>query len=299
MKILIIGGSGFLSGTLARESVRAGHEVWVVTRGNKALPQGVRAIQADRQNRPAFAAAIQNAGTAWDLCVDCIGYDLEDARQDIEVFKRLAQHVVFISTDFVLDPARRRLPLTEEFAQFQTAGYGAKKRACERAFFEAGTALKWTLLRPCHIYGPGSQLGCLPLHGRDPELLRKLRGGEILKLVGGGHFLQQPILARDLSEMILSCAGNAKTFGEAYLAAGPDIIESREYYRIIADVLGVELRIEEVSAAAYLAEHADAAPFLCHRIYDLSKARQHGLKMPRTPIEEGLREHIAALAGTD
>ena len=35
----------------------------------------------------------------------------------------------------------------------------------------AAMAMQWTILRPCHIYGPGSQLGCLPLHGRDPKLI--------------------------------------------------------------------------------------------------------------------------------
>ena len=77
------------------------------------------------------------------------------------------------------------------------------------ALQEADTGkMGWTILRPCHIYGPGSQLGCLPEHGRDPQLINRLRMGEVLRLVGGGHFLQQPILARDLSETIISVVGN-------------------------------------------------------------------------------------------
>ncbi|MDP6453177.1 MAG: FtsX-like permease family protein, partial [SAR202 cluster bacterium] len=50
--------------------------------------------------------------------------------------------------------------------------------------------------------GPGSLLGCLPEHGRDPELIEKLQAGDTLRLVGGGHFLQQPIYAEDLAEMV-------------------------------------------------------------------------------------------------
>src|SRR5690606_28747557 len=102
-----------------------------------------------------------------------------------------------------------------------------------------------TILRPCHIYGPGSQLGCLPEHGRDPRLIERLRAGQTLRLVGGGHFLQQPVRAPDLAAMALSAVGNSAAAGQVFNAAGPDVIESRDYYRIIADLLGVPLTIVE------------------------------------------------------
>ncbi len=155
--------------------------------------------------------------------------------------------------------------------------------------------MAWSIVRPCHIYGPGSQLGCLPLHGRDRQLIARLQAGEALRLVGGGHFLQQPILVRDLAELILSMAGNARTYGQVFCAAGPDVIESREYYRIIAEILHVELRVDEVPVAEHLATHPPDAPFLCHRIYDLGKLRAAGAQLPATPIEVGLREHVESL----
>ncbi len=39
MKILILGGSGGLSGTLARMALKQGKEVWTVTRGKRSLPE--------------------------------------------------------------------------------------------------------------------------------------------------------------------------------------------------------------------------------------------------------------------
>src|SRR5262249_7735889 len=161
------------------------------------------------------------------------------------------------------------------------SGYGGNKRLCEMEFLRASPGSPpWTILRPCHIYGPGSQLGCLPLHGRDPQLIARLRAGEPLKLVGGGHFLQQPLFARDLATLILSLDGNPRTHGQIFNAAGPDMIESREFYRMIAEVLGVKLTVEEIPVAAHLAANPDAAPFLCHRIYDLSRLRAIGATAP-------------------
>ena len=143
-------------------------------------------------------------------------------------------------------------------------------------------------MRPCHIYGPGSELGCLPAHSRDPELIDRMKAGEPLKLVGGGHFLQQPVLASDLADFILDLKGNKNTYGQVLNAAGPDVIESRTYYAIIADILGVDLDIEEISVKPYLAENPHASSFICHRFYDLSKVHDLGIPLPSTPIAQGL-----------
>ncbi len=296
LKVLVIGGSGFVSGTLARVARDAGHEVWVVTRGQRPVPEGVTALTADRKDRQAFAAAVAGAGVEWDLAVDCIGYQAEDAVQDVEVLSPRVGHLVFISTDFVFDPARRAFPQPFGNPHFLAEGYGGGKRACEEVLSAADTGdMRWTVFRPCHIYGPGSQLGCLPEHGRDPELIARMRAGEPLRLVGGGHFLQQPIFVRDLAELALSAHGCDLAHRGIYCSAGPDIIESRRYYEIIAEVLGVEARIEEVSVAQARIDHPEWASFLCHRIYDVTPLRLAGLQVPNTPIAAGLREHVRSL----
>lgn len=296
LNILLIGGSGFVSGALARLAVARGHTVWALTRGQRPLPSGVQGIVTDRRDRAAFAQTVAHLDMHWELVVDCIGFVKEDAEQDIALFRERAAHLVFISTDFVYDPARRRFPQGEESDHYLAGGYGGHKRQCELAFLHGDTGnMAWTILRPCHIYGPGSLLGCLPLHSRDSTLIDRLQRGEPLKLVGGGHFLQQPILANDLAATILSCAGNTEAHGQIYLTAGPQIVESREYYRIIAEFVGGSLTVEEVAVATYLAENPDRASFLCHRIYDLSKLHRHGLHVPSTPLAEGLRQHVASL----
>jgi nucleoside-diphosphate-sugar epimerase len=298
MRILSIGGSGFVSGTLAQRALQQGHEIQVVTRGQRPLPGGVEGITADRKDRGAFAEAIANTPGEWDLVVDCIGFDPEDAEQDVACFRDRAKHLAFISTDFVFDPAHRVFPQREETEHYATEGYGGKKRACEQILESADLGhTQWTVVRPCHIYGPGSKLGCLPHHGRDDQIIDRIRQGETLKLVGGGYFLQQPILARDLSDLILSCAGNDATYGQIFCAAGPDIIESRTYYDEIARCLNVApAPIEELDVQAHLAEKPGAAPFMCHRIYSLDRLVASGATAPSTPFTSGIKEHVESLA---
>jgi nucleoside-diphosphate-sugar epimerase len=292
--ILLLGGSGFLSGTFARCAVREGHRVWVITRGRRSIPTGVKSIIADRKDRATFTAAIQSVDMHWDLVIDCIGYSGDDARQDLECFTGRTGHLIFISTDSVISPVDRPWKIDEKYACFHSSPYAIGKRAAEEVLL-AGGNLSFTILRPCHIYGPGSQLGCIPRASRDPELIDRLRRNEPIVLVGGGHFLQHPIFAEDLWTMARSCLGNSRCFGQIYFAAGPDIVECRVYYRHIAQILGVQLTIKEISIDEHLREYPDTAHFCMHRVYSLDKARDHGLILPAMPLREGLRIHIESL----
>jgi nucleoside-diphosphate-sugar epimerase len=155
--------------------------------------------------------------------------------------------------------------------------------------------MRVTVVRPCHIYGPGSLLGCLPLHGRDAELLSRIRRGEELKLLAGGVFLQQPMFVDDLCAMAYGCAGNEKARGELFFAAGPEIVESRTFYQVTGDILGMPVRVGEASMAEYLAANPEHRAFCCHRVYDRAKAERAGLPLPATGLREGLSRHVAWL----
>jgi nucleoside-diphosphate-sugar epimerase len=174
--------------------------------------------------------------------------------------------------------------------------YGYKKRKCEEELINSDTGeMLWTVVRPCHIYGPTSLLGCLPLHGRDADLITKMKNRETLQLVGGGHHLQQPILADDLAETIISIGGKDNIHEKIFNTAGPDIIESVQYYEIIADILGAELKVEEIAVDKYLEENPGMNSFICHRIYDLTPLKEAGLSVPSTSIEAGLKMHVEGL----
>jgi nucleoside-diphosphate-sugar epimerase len=302
MNVLVIGGSGHVSGAVVRAALMKGFHVWTLTRGTRPLPHAVKQLIADRHDHAAMDAVVLKEEKVWDLVVDCICYDPADMRHDIELFRNRAKQFVFISTDFVYDPAFRCFPQPEETEYYACAGtagspdYGHKKRLCELELINGDTgAMGWTVLRPCHIYGPTSQLGCLPMHGRDPELIKKLHDGNPLKLVGGGYFLQQPLFVDDLAETILSVIGNKRAVKQIFNVAGPDIIESRQYYQIVADILGVKLTVEEIPATKYLEENPGSRPFICHRIYDLKRLMEVGLHVPGTPVKQGLRLHVEGL----
>ncbi|TVR53971.1 MAG: NAD-dependent epimerase/dehydratase family protein [Spirochaetaceae bacterium] len=296
MRILVIGGSGFLSGTITRRAVAAGHDVWTVTRGKRPVPAGAHSIVVDRHDSAAFLESIRAGGSEFDIVIDCICFTPDDAAQDIEAFRGIAGRIVFISTDFVYAPDGRRFPQPEYPAVFLTEGYGGKKRAAELVFESlASDDTPWTILRPGHIYGPGSLLGCLPMHSRDQTLLDTIRAGRPLSLVGRGVFLQQPVFVDDLADLAMGLGTDPAAKNTVFNAAGPDILESRRYYEIIGDVLERRVTVEELSISSFLEENPDKATFICHRVYTRDRIAATLTPAPATSIETGLAEHVRSI----
>ncbi len=257
------------------------------------MPAGCRVLEADRTDPAAFGAVIRSAGVLWDLVLDVICYHPAEMRAILDVLPGRARQYVLISTDFVYDPARRLFPQPTDTPYYTAAGYGGEKRACERLLMDSATReMAWTIFRPNHIYGPGSQLGCLPAHARDADLLRRIRAGEPLRLVDGGRLLQMPVFVEDVADLALSAAGNAAAAGRIFHAPGPECVESRRYYEQVAELVGRKAVLDTLSGDAYLREHPDKAPFLCHRVYDLAPLAAAGLAVPHTPLRDGLARQI-------
>ncbi|MBE6370054.1 MAG: NAD-dependent epimerase/dehydratase family protein [Lentisphaerae bacterium] len=301
-KILIIGGSGHVSGAVVRAALAANYQVTTLTRGEKPAVGAVRELYADRHDAAAVAKAAEEiAGEKFAAVIDCIGFNAADMQQDLEVFAPLAEQLLFISTDWVYEPSLRRFPQPVDSPYITcdrngAEGYGWGKLMAENYLREhAPENLPYTIFRPCHIYGMPSLLGCFPAHCRDAELIGRLLAKEPLQLVDNGRLLQQPIDCDDLAKCMISAVGNGKSYGKTFNMAGPDIVESREYYAIIARALGVELETEDIDFDKYLAENPAHRPFLCHRVYTLNDLKDANLYVPDTPLAEGLKRHTLLL----
>lgn len=107
MRILVLGGTAFLSAEIARQAVAAGHDVTCLARGTQsAPPDGATWLQADRsQGTAAYAGALAAAGTGaagvdaarWDAVID-VSRDPVQAREALEVLAGAARHWTFVSS---------------------------------------------------------------------------------------------------------------------------------------------------------------------------------------------------------
>jgi 2'-hydroxyisoflavone reductase len=203
MRLLIFGGTVFLSRAVAEEAVRRGHEVTCACRGSSgSVPHGSRHLKLDRASDAVTAATEQGP---FDAVVDV-------ARLPSWVGPAVAAlgyaHWVFVSTISVYaDPARPGTaqslptlePLTEDAASgTDAATYGALKVTCER-LVTAGAA-SHTVIRPGLIIGPGDP------SGRFAYWPARLAGPGPVLAPGSPSDPVQVIDVRDLAAWIVICA---------------------------------------------------------------------------------------------
>lgn len=101
MRILILGGTAFLSAEIARQALTAGHEVTCLARGTSAAPpRGTVWVRADRsQGKTSYApvTAGRPGHVGWDAVID-VARDPTQAREALEVLAGTARHWTVVSS---------------------------------------------------------------------------------------------------------------------------------------------------------------------------------------------------------
>ena len=290
MNILILGGSGFVSGMLAERALEKGHGVWTLTRGLRPMRPDVHALTADRHDAEALKKALQ--GLRFDAALDCICRTAEDAEIDLAVLPAVTDRAVIISTDSVYDPRFKRVPQSEYGVFLRGEGYGADKRRMELTFERYEGPMAWTIFRPGHIYGEGSLTGCYPEETRSRDIPARMRAGEPMRLVGNGKFLLQPVYAGDLAEAMLAAAELDSARNRTFCIGGPDVITNRQYYELLGEILECPVCFENIPLNGYLDSHPEYSGHLCDRVYDLRRLEEAGLPLPKTGLREGLTRQV-------
>jgi nucleoside-diphosphate-sugar epimerase len=140
--VLVLGGTAWLSGTVARLAVEQGHAVTCLARGESgAVPSGATLVRGDRTGAEGYAGLPDQE---WDLVVD-VSRQPSHVRTAVQSLAGRARHWVFVSTLSVY--ADDATPAQDESAPvhppWEGAGeappeqYGPAKVACEQALLEA------------------------------------------------------------------------------------------------------------------------------------------------------------------
>ena len=291
MRVLVIGGTEFISLHLVRALLSAGHEVAVVNRGRapQRLPAGVGSIVADRLDHEALRRAL--ARERCDALVDITYAPTRgaDVAALLDALAGRVGHALFVSTGRVYDHARP-IPFDEGTPRTLYWGeYAKNKIAGEDELLERfrRDGLPATIVRPTHVYGP--------LNTRNNESFffdRLVRGRPVL-LPGPGGWLRQFGHVEDLAEAMAAMLGQRAAFGQAYNVTGEEAITQAGFVELIAEVLKRPLSL--VSCPAKLPD-GTAAPFGqnlvydCHAVYTTTKIRAELGIRPRYGLAAGLAQ---------
>ena len=216
LKILILGGTGFIGPHMVRYAMYRGHEITLFNRGktNPTLFPGAEALTGDRDGK-----LDSLKGRKWDAVIDNSGYVPRHVRDSANLLRDSVGRYLFISTGSVygfdideIDEDSPLLPIADPKSEDVDKFYGPLKVLCEQAVRETYGA-RSTILRLHIVSGPGD-----PTDRFTYWPVRIDRGGEVIA-PGAVANPVQTVDVRDLAEFTIHSV-ERETSG-TFNAAGP------------------------------------------------------------------------------
>ncbi|NJD20514.1 MAG: NAD-dependent epimerase/dehydratase family protein [Gemmatimonadetes bacterium] len=251
MRLLVLGGTGFIGPHLVRHAVGRGHHVTIFTRGRHEadLPEGVVRRIGDRNGQ---LQALE--GKTWDAVIDDSATDPEWVRMSTGLLKGAVGRYLFTSSTGVFYPYLRRglaetdpvrLEITDP--QDGSESFGVRKAQCERVTLDA-FGDEGFVVRPTYIVGPGDTTDRFPYWP-----VRLAQGGETL---APGHRDDpvQVIDVRDLATFMVKLLEDGP--GGVYNVAGPkETLTIAGFLEVAIRALGSSSTLTWVDDYDFLAEH--------------------------------------------
>ncbi|MBX0294477.1 complex I NDUFA9 subunit family protein [Halomicroarcula sp. F27] len=233
MRILLLGGTGFVGRRLAARLVDRDHDVTALARSPDAtaLPDGVRTVAGDVTDPDSLDSAFDGQDAVVNLVALSPLFEPDGGSE-------MHEKVHLGGTENAVAAAERHgVP---RFVQLSALGadpdgtthYIRSKGQAESVVRDS--SLSWTIVRPSVVFGDG---------GEFVSFTRLLTTPYITGLPGGGTTRFQPIWVEDLAEMLADCVTDGSHAGETHELGGPDVLTLADVARAIYRADGKSLRV--------------------------------------------------------
>ncbi len=299
MKVLFIGGTGFISTAVSQLAIRKGMELYHLNRGlrQNEVPD-VKSLTANIFQPDEVTAALR--GIEFDVVVDWIAYKPEDIERDLELFRGKVKQFFFISSASAYQKPPAHYLITESTPLYNPYwDYSRNKIACEERLMRAYRQENFpvTIIRPSLTYDPVFPIalggwGCYTLADRI------LKGRPII-VHGDGSSLWVVTHAEDFGRGFLGLFGNWQAIGNAFHITTDEVLTWNQIYATIAEALGVEANVVHI-ASEFIAQVApsQSGSLLGDKawsvIFDNTKIKTYVPTYQAViPFREGIRRTVA------
>ena len=302
MKVLFIGGTGFISTAVSRMAIERGMELYLLNRGNRlAEIPGAHQLTGDIHHPESMRNALKDH--QFDVVVDWIAFTPEDVERDLQVFRGRTKQFVFISSASAYQKPVVNYVITESTPLKNPYWeYSRNKIASEELLLKAyrDEDFPVTIVRPSYTYNTYLPVaiggfGCYTLADR------MLKGKPII-VHGDGTSLWVNTHAEDFAKGFLGLLGNEKAIGQAFHITSDEVLTWNQIYQTIADVLGVEAKMIHIPTDFIIKEVPRLTGDLLgdktwSAVFDNSKIKAFVPDFQATiPFREGMRRALGWFA---
>jgi 2'-hydroxyisoflavone reductase len=287
VRILVLGGNGFVGRAVVADALEQGAEVASFSRGlsGRDLPSEVTQLVGDRD-----AGDYESLRTGeWDAVVDLSGYQSKQVDEAMDVLGDRVERYVFISSHAVYvrdlppgtdESAPRREPMRAADV-LTNETYGPCKVACEDDVL-ARYGDRATIVRPGRVTGPGDSSDTVLYWVR-----RGARGGRVALPTKPEQPLQL-IDSRDVGRLVVQLITDERS--GAFNAVGPESTIG-ELIETAADLAGRTVELAQIPADAVRLPLVEPEAEWGYRRRNPAKARAAGMTV--TPLRQTVADLLA------
>jgi nucleoside-diphosphate-sugar epimerase len=240
MKILFLGGTGFISTACTQLAVVRGFVVTLFNRARHTTLPGTRQITADIANPAAVAAALGSQN--WDAVVDFIAFTPAEIEQRLALFRgRTGQYVFISSASAYQKPLGHWLitestPLANPFWDYSRDKIAGEERLL-RALREESFPM--TVVRPSLTYGNNVIPLAVNSWLKSYTAVDRMRRGLPVIVPGDGLSLWTITHNSDFARGLLGLLGRQDVIGHAFQITSDEILTWNQIYQFTAEAAGV------------------------------------------------------------
>lgn len=236
LKVCVLGGSGFVGSRLVARLANAGHTVTVPTRiaaraAHLRLMPTVTTPVADIHD-PATLARLSASA---DVIVNLVGILNESGRNGAGFRHAHSELAAKLVAALSGKPRVKLVQMSALKAGPDGPSHYLKSKGEAERQIRAAPGLRWTILRPSVIFGPGDSFA-----NRFAGLIALLPGLFPLAMPGARF---APVWLDDLIAALERAVRDPATDGGIYELGGPDVLTLREIVQQIAAALDRRMRV--------------------------------------------------------
>lgn len=281
--ILVMGGTSFVSSSLAKHLIGQGYEVDILTRGIRPINyQGFREhLVCDRKSKDQMQKVLN--GKRYEFIFDISAYTKDDVEIlltsiDMSKFKKY----IFCSSGAVYKPSDIAIKEYFETGENNNWGqYGIDKIEAEE--FIINSRIPYIIFRPTYIYGENNNLY------REVYFFDRIKDNKAIPIPFGNNTKTQFIHIEDLIKIFESAMYNENKF-KIYNVTNPDIISWEDFIKVCGEVIGVIPAIKKIDIIKTKLEARTYFPFRdVTYMLDIGELMKDNFYVPIISLKEGLR----------
>jgi nucleoside-diphosphate-sugar epimerase len=301
MRVLFIGGTGLISTACSVATIAAGHDLWLLNRGQSKLPSVVgpdRLLRADATDEHQVMSAVQ--GRHWDVVVQWVGYLPSHVQQDLRTFAAAGQYI-FISSASAYEKPPSHWLITESTPRANPYWeYSRNKIACEDLLLEAWGQSHFpvTIVRPSLTYGPSQIPVVIGSWNKPFTIIDRMRRRARIIVPGDGTSIWTITHNSDFATGLVGLYGQAGAIGEDFHITSDESLTWNQIYALVGVAAGAEPDILHVPSDGIMASGPEEIGNLwgdkAHStVFDNSKLRELVPDFKATvPFSVGIHETV-------